>query len=66
MDDGALTSTVQLTEKDNHKIIQVVTQEVDSNVLKSFLQTCMNLSRKQKVVEGLQQLTNSCISKEVP
>jgi len=53
MDDGASTSTTQLTQKDNHEIVPVATQEVDPNVLKSSLQTCMKLLRNQKVVDGL-------------
>lgn len=36
MDDGASTCTMQST-KDNHEIVPLETQEVDMNILKSFL-----------------------------
>lgn len=53
MDDGASTSIAQPSQKDSPKIISVVTREVDLNILKSFLQTCMKLLRNERVVEGL-------------
>ena len=37
MDDGASTSTVQPTQKNNCKIIPTTTQDVDVDILKSFL-----------------------------
>lgn len=53
MDDGVLIYTALPTQKDNYEIVSVVTQEVDPNVLKSFIKTCMKLLRNQKVVDGL-------------
>lgn len=65
MDDGTSTSTTQSTQKDNYEIILVATQDVDLNVLKSFLQIYMKLLRNNKVIQGLQELINSCAPKEV-
>lgn len=41
MDDGALISTVLTTHKDNCKIVSVVAQDVDLNILNYFLHTHM-------------------------
>lgn len=42
-----------------------MTQDVDPGILNSFLQAFIKLLRNQKVVEGLQELIDSCASKEV-
>jgi len=38
--------------------------EVDPSVFTTFLETCMKLLHASKVVEGLQELINKCVSKE--
>lgn len=53
---GALTQDRALTQGHDS------TNQVGS--LKSFLKTCIKLLRDQNVVEGLQELIDSCVSKE--
>lgn len=55
MEVGASTSRAQpklMPNKDCDKV-STPTQELDPGVLKSFLHTCMNLLRNERVVEGL-------------
>jgi len=68
MDVGASTSSVQskLMPKKDYDKVSTSTQELDPCILKSFLQTCMKLLRNQRVVEGLQELIDSCADNEVP
>jgi len=40
--------------------LETMTKNPDLTILKSFLQTCMNLLRDQKAVEGLQELIDNC------
>jgi len=66
MDDGASSFTMQPTQNNNCEVVPTMTQDVDPDILNYFLLTYMKSLRNQKYVEGLQELINSCASKEVP
>lgn len=61
-----LMTQTQLQPWKNTPEVGTTMENLDSTVLKSFLEMCMKLLRDQKVVEGLQELINNCATKEKP
>lgn len=68
MDPGASTSRMKMQLVPRKYTPEVVnaTENLDSMILNSFLQTCMKFLSDQKEVEWLQELIDNCASKEKP
>ena len=65
MDSGVSTSKTKRAQMEKPEEVSAM-QETYPSLLSSFLQTCMNLLRDNKVIEGLQELIDNCVGKGKP